>query len=313
MKFNRDSLINDIYNGKIFKDSVNHLTHFAKHDSSVIADIDNVISNERIKPSSHFEIDTDDAFDSDKISEIMKIMIGDAFVSNIEFEKRPSNNALYKLSNAQDQENIDFSMDYGRLVGKGIVYSQKNDTLNEYVTNQIRIVLKRDFKNKNGFIFVTAYPDLKNIRTLVKNGVAKPTNRDLKDFVKQTSTYQQASREEQLYFSAIASKSCQHIQVPSHPHDTIVFSILATSTELLIVSKEARSIGIKKTWQSYDLLKNSIFESTKRSFAVFRNDNTINTLRNNILENKKGFQKQASESEDSPGIIARKKNHQLKL
>jgi len=93
----------------------------------------------------------------------------------------------------ENHENQAFVVDFDEKTGRGFVKTMENNTIKEYTTNELCIVLKKNNENKNtGFDLLTAYPD-------VRSPSIMPTNRDLQPLVKQTQVYKTSSPVKKAY------------------------------------------------------------------------------------------------------------------
>ena len=78
-------------------------------------------------------------------------------------------------------------------VGYGYIVSRKTNTIDEYATDSIRVVLEQNSNSEFGFSLLTAYPDIIHAEN------REPTGKDLSAIVKKTNTYQKASPVSKAY------------------------------------------------------------------------------------------------------------------
>lgn len=83
---------------------------------------------------------------------------------------------------------------YG-TIGKGYVLDDATNTLHEYTTEEIMVVLRKDSSLELGFSLHTAYPYL-------ESQTSRPTGRNLQDIVVKTQKYQNASPTGKAYILA---------------------------------------------------------------------------------------------------------------
>ena len=92
-----------------------------------------------------------------------------------------------------ERHTIDANFD-GEAIGHGFVMNRENQTIREYTTDMLRLVLKQDNTNQYGFSLLTAYPSM-------MTPDIQPTGRDLTDIMHQTETYQKASPVKRAYLN----------------------------------------------------------------------------------------------------------------
>lgn len=102
------------------------------------------------------------------------------------------------VDNAKNNEKKSFDVclppeDGYEPVGYGYVVNRENNTIDEYQTNTIRIVLQKNDKYPLGFSLLTAYPDI------IREESRQPTGRDLTDVAKRTKTFKEASPTAKAY------------------------------------------------------------------------------------------------------------------
>jgi hypothetical protein len=78
-------------------------------------------------------------------------------------------------------------------VGYGYVVDRAKNTIDEYKTQTVRIVLQKNDDYPLGFTLLTAYPDI------IKAENREPTKQDLTEITKKTKTYQEASPTAKAY------------------------------------------------------------------------------------------------------------------
>lgn len=78
-------------------------------------------------------------------------------------------------------------------VGYCYAVNRENNTIDEYETQSVRIVLEKDDNYPLGFTLLTAYPNGLNKGDMI------PTGRDLRDVVKKTDAYKKASPVSKTY------------------------------------------------------------------------------------------------------------------
>ena len=275
-------------NGTIFDIATTEDSHYQKHASSSIGDINRVLSKAyKSSSASHFEVDYDD-YGTNDIKDIMKIIIGDCLAYNVATSKIHTSSTIsiiQLLADASNGEKVNMCLDYGDIVGKGVFYNKKTDELLEFETPYVNIVVRRDFHNPVGFTFVTAYPDITNAEGLT-TGAIRPTNRDLRQDVRKTYAYKNSSPDVQLYFEAIASPNCKHYKVNAPGKPFKQYTVLHSSESLVLVMKDRNSILYG------DLLNENMFKAFKSDYPNFIKKKDLEIIRNSIL-NHKQIQKEA--------------------
>lgn len=78
-------------------------------------------------------------------------------------------------------------------VGYGYVLDREDNTIAEYSTNAVKVVLQKNDECALGFTVLTAYPDI------TKEENRQPTGRNITDILKKTKTYQDASPTSKAY------------------------------------------------------------------------------------------------------------------
>ena len=88
---------------------------------------------------------------------------------------------------------------YG-IIGKGYVLDDATNTLHEYTTEEVMVVLRKDSSLELGFSLHTAYPYL-------ESQTSRPTGKNLQDIVVKTQKYQNASPTGKAYILAQTNRA----------------------------------------------------------------------------------------------------------
>lgn len=173
-----DILINQDFMSKI----TNEYSHVNIHTNRALTqDLDRVILEHK-EAQSRFCGDVKHPEDTKANQEHAEFLIGEALLYRsgdiTNWLDTADNHSKFAFSTNFDEE------DYG-VVGTGIVCNRHNNTLKEYKTSHMNVVLRKDVFMPLGFSLVTAYPDM-------TSADIQPTNRDLTAFIKETKAYQQA-------------------------------------------------------------------------------------------------------------------------
>lgn len=96
------------------------------------------------------------------------------------------------VNDARDNEKKSFEVtlspkDNYEPVGFGYIVDREKNTIDEYETQTVRIVLQKDYNKPLGFSLLTAYPDV------IREENRIPTGRDLTDIARETDTFKEAS------------------------------------------------------------------------------------------------------------------------
>lgn len=97
---------------------------------------------------------------------------------------------------------------YEHPVGTGYMRDKKNNSIREYTSDTVCVVLQQETNSRYGFNVITAYPDMVHTTAIF------PTNEDLTNIIKQTQTYKSASPVKKAYIEYITdtknSMCCTH-------------------------------------------------------------------------------------------------------
>lgn len=271
-----------IYDNTIFNTATDLNTHYDKHNASIQKDVDRAISSGKMaKAESHFIIPED--YDDDMENSI-KYMIGDTLTDQLV----NNNSHLMDLEELPDGKKYKIQADYKEPIGKGVIYNEYENRLQEIQTSMITVVLRRNRYNETGFDIVTAYPDL-------THPTAQPTGRDISDELHNSPTYQNADIVTQARLDCMASgKPLQ----PSYKHpayeDPYMYydvpvkdkdgkpcrcSIKMTNHSLVFRTKNSQNKKIRNPLNKYspgwshideaNLLNDECYEHFKKMFPGF--------------------------------------------
>lgn len=195
-----DRLMEKLFNEKIINDiiDINHInTMHKKSNNTNTTLIERTINTTEItKNASVFTIDIRDVIETSLMDEVPTI---------IEWLIKPENNVL-NLTVKQEETSI----------GHGIEYHA--NTIKEYTTQDITLILIKDDRTDTGFRCITAYPDITSEST-----TRTPTNRNLIPDLIQTRTFKNAETKtrKQLIQAAINGLDRQLTPI-EHIHTDII-------------------------------------------------------------------------------------------
>lgn len=178
----RDRLMEMLFDEKIM-DSIIGTTHIdTMHNSSNntnITLIERVINKtEKTKDASVFDVEKREIIETALMDEVRTI---------ISWMAKPENKTLNLTVNAD------------KCIGHGITY--RSNQLKEYTTQDITLVLIKDYNNPACFRCITAYPDITS-----KSKTRTPTGRNLIPDLSQTRTFRKSNTAERKTFIDAAIK-----------------------------------------------------------------------------------------------------------
>lgn len=167
-----------VINGKVFDKATNYETHFDIHVlPSQIERLCRVLNN--VKADSTFTSEED-----------AKMFIEETML----FRATEINNWRNTDAAPKTQEfNVYFDEDDGYdEVGTGFIYNHDDNTIKEYKTRAMTLVLRKDPEAELGFNILTAYPDMSDPNI-------EQTHKDLQPLVKETTKYKNADKLGKIY------------------------------------------------------------------------------------------------------------------
>jgi len=184
-----DRITKAVVDGVFFGKVENNNTHIIKHvvDSNINT-LDRVLSDNGAK----------DRYNK-SISDKKQTTMNSGFNSEDEAYENIEECMLFKSKdislwtlNASQNSTMNFDVELSEAqgyspVGYGYIVSRDTNTISEYSTHFIRVVLQKDNRSELGFNLLTAYPDI------IRKENRIPTERDISELAKQTDTYKNAS------------------------------------------------------------------------------------------------------------------------
>lgn len=180
--------------GSIMDKITNKYTHVDIHTKDNLkSDLDRILYEEKKTASSHFVQDPNEPDMSPQERADMFIQ------ENLIYS---AGNISEWMETAQEGDKKAFRAtfdpeDYGP-VGSGLIMNFENNSVREYNTDAMRIVLRKSEKAPLGFSLVTAYPDMSSDHIT-------PTGKDLSEIVKQTEAYKNADSVGRTYLQYITN------------------------------------------------------------------------------------------------------------
>lgn len=293
----KEKLRKIIYDDTIFDTATDLNTHYDKHNSSIQKDMDLALSSGKIaKAESHFIIPED--YDDD-MEDSIKYMIGDALTDQLV----NNDSHLSDLDELPDGKKYKIQSDYKEPIGKGIIYNEYENRLQEMQTSMITVVLKRNRGSENGFDIVTAYPDLTHPK-------AQPTGRDISHELHNSPTYQKTDIVTKARLDCMASgkplqPSYKHpayedpymyydIPVKDRDGKPCRYSIKVTNHSLVFKMRNSQNEKIRNPLNRYspgwghvdeaNLLNDECYEHFKRVFPSFIRYSNFDQCRQQIKE-----------------------------
>lgn len=188
-----------VMDDSILSNITNDWTHVDIHtDGSIVGDLDRIFLNHK-NAQSRFIADNTHPDNKQKNQKHADFLIQEGLLYR-------SSDIANWLSHAKHGEKGAFQVpfpyeDYGHT-GVGIIASNKDNSVREYATDSMTMVLRKDAKTPLGFTLVTAYPNM-------ENEFIQPTGRNLSPFVKETEAYKQADTVGKTYLEYITTVSNQ--------------------------------------------------------------------------------------------------------
>lgn len=186
--------------------------------------------------------------------------------------------------------------DYG-VVGTGIVCDTSNNTLKEYTTSHMNLVIRKEVTMPMGFSLVTAYPDMTHPEI-------QPTNRNLTNHIKETEAYKQADDVGKTYLRYRTDVNNTHLATYKEgvtPDNSMMMLHVATNnpnTHHEIKIKESGMI-MRTVSESFDITGRRVKTPVETQYSrMYQHDTGKATKKVNLM-NERVFQQF---SKDYPDI-----------
>ena len=263
--------LDDILMSDNFMDKItDYKSHVDIHtDKGLTDDLDRVILD-REEAQSRFCNDIENTEDKQANKEHAEFLISEALLYHsgdiLKWLKDAQNNSKFAFNTKFDTE------DYG-MVGTGIIYDRNNNTLKEYQTDTMRMVLRKDNTMPLGFALVTAYPDMKRQNI-------QPTGRNLTTYVKNTKAYAKADDIGKTYLIYRTDVNNNHLatyKASNTPDDSMMMLRVKTNNPNVY-----HEIKIKETGMTLRTVSNQ-YDDTGRTVKQ-----TLETEYTKISEKKSG-------------------------
>lgn len=189
-----DYIVNAVTSGTFFDKTNNDRTHIEKHvaDKREEDVLDRVLKNNGSMQRGHKEDKDQKAINSGFYSYDDACFVIEECIINKNLE------IAEWLDSAKQGKKQSFDVTLSPEegydpVGYGYMLNREDNTIAEYSTDTVRVVLQKDDECSLGFTVLTAYPDI------TKEEHRTPTGRDITDILKKTKTYQDASPTSKAY------------------------------------------------------------------------------------------------------------------
>lgn len=139
-------------------------------------------------------------------------------------ERNLNNINQWLNSDRKNELQIEYTTKNKNIIGRGVSVDPKTRKIAEYETNSMILRLAKNSSLDHGFAIVTAFP--------VLTQESKATNRDLRNDMQQTNTYQNANPIDQTLYNIVCSQNYDPDTFsvgtagPKHNHHTLYLSQL---------------------------------------------------------------------------------------
>lgn len=217
----RDTIQNAIDDGTFLDYIITEDTHLNKHTHNTESqNLDRIIL-ERKQAQGLFTDNLKNTHDFDANHEHAMMMLDDA----IYYKQQYIKDWMVEATEGEKKAfHIPFKKGKDDIVGTGMIFDTDNNTIKEYETYHLTLVLKKDMMQPNGFYLVTAYPDL-------EHPDIEPTGRDLTPFVKDTQAYKSGDDVYKTYLRYVTDVNNTHMvtyKPGNTPDDSMMMVHLAT-------------------------------------------------------------------------------------
>lgn len=217
----RDTIQDTIEDGTFLDYITTEDTHLNKHTHNTESQNLDRIVLERKKAQGLFTNNINNTHDFDANHEHAMMMLDDAIYSN---EDDIINWMMEATEGEKQAFHTHFKKGKDDMVGTGMIFNNKNNTIKEYETYHLTLVLKKDMMQPNGFYLVTAYPDL-------EHPDIEPTGRDLTPFIKDTQAYKSGDDVYKTYLRYVTDVNNTHMvtyKPGNTPNDSMMMIHLDT-------------------------------------------------------------------------------------